>query len=216
MQCSQRTLSCFWLELLGGNALAEITDQRGSPLEQESKSVGCLLRWLWMFSASAFYGSQSVALKGEDVLFFLCFVLLFYSFSAVVFVLTEVRCRIHLQFMSHSVPFSPVTVLTLIIIIILCTWHFYTSFFVIVFYFLVSFFFSNFFNKYQIVQTKIESGHHATTTHWGRFFNSQLLVLTFLDFFFSLSGLINTAFLLCVGWTVVYLAVFSLHMKRQA
>lgn len=26
--------------------LAEITEERGSPLEQESKSVGCLLRWL--------------------------------------------------------------------------------------------------------------------------------------------------------------------------
>lgn len=26
--------------------LAEITEERGSPLKQESKSVGCLLRWL--------------------------------------------------------------------------------------------------------------------------------------------------------------------------
>lgn len=29
-----------------GKRLAEITEERGSPLEQESKSVGCLLRWL--------------------------------------------------------------------------------------------------------------------------------------------------------------------------
>lgn len=65
--CAPCGLSLLFAGVTWWKRLAEITEKRGSPLEQESKSVGCLLRWLWMFSAAAFYGSQSVALKGEGM-----------------------------------------------------------------------------------------------------------------------------------------------------
>lgn len=83
LRCSPCGLfSPFCLLLLGWKRLAEITEERSLPLEQESKSVGRLLRWLWMFSATAFYGSPSVALKGEGMHlgsldFWFCFSLVF-------------------------------------------------------------------------------------------------------------------------------------------
>ena len=45
MLCSLETFSCFLPELLGENGRLRLTEERGSPVEQESKSVGRLLRW---------------------------------------------------------------------------------------------------------------------------------------------------------------------------
>lgn len=63
--------------------LAEITEGRDSPLEQESKSAGRLLRWLWMFSASAFLMAHSLWLlkKRREIFRWFSFCSYFYSFS---------------------------------------------------------------------------------------------------------------------------------------
>lgn len=98
--CSLRTFPCFLLELLGGNGWLRSLRNGARLWKQESKSVGCLLRWLWMFSASAFYGSRSVALKGEEIhlgcsafCFFWCLFV-----SDVVFVLTGVMLCVRIEF----------------------------------------------------------------------------------------------------------------------